>query len=144
MSEQGLLRREGLHRWVSVPVRWGDMDAMGHVNNAAYFVYLECARIQLFADLGHGEAIGGDQHGFALVSVGCNFRAQVRYPATIEIGTRVTRIGGSSFSLAHGLFYAGTEELVADAHSVVVWTNYATGKSAPLREAMRGLLEALK
>lgn len=91
--------RELFRHWQTVPVRWGDMDSFGHVNNARFFTYCESARISWF------EAVELDRHrederqGPAAVSATCNFRRQVHYPATLEVGARATRIGGKSFTL---------------------------------------------
>ncbi|MBI2423686.1 MAG: acyl-CoA thioesterase [Candidatus Hydrogenedentes bacterium] len=136
-------QRDHFKSWVTVPVRWGDMDAMGHVNNAMYMTYLESARIHLFAELGMERPMDDAHIGFALVSVTCNFRQQVQFPATLEIGTAVERIGMRSFHLIHGMFWEGTDRLAADSSSVVAWVDYAKGQSIPLSEAMRALLERM-
>ncbi len=137
------MNRNDFRRWTRVEVRWGDMDAMNHVNNAQYFVYLESARIEMFGDIGLDQPMREDQHGFGLVSATCNFRKQVHYPATLEIGTRVSKIGNTSFQLQHGFFHEGGDELVADALSTVVWVDYAQGKGIPIPGDMRVRLEAL-
>jgi len=123
-----------------VEVRWGDMDAMGHVNNAMYFTYLESARIHFFESLGLLSLLGEDGCGIGLVSASCNFRKEVRYPATLEIGTCVMRIGSSSFTLLHAFFDSESGQLMADGQSVVVWVNYGAGKSQPLPDALRARL----
>jgi acyl-CoA thioester hydrolase len=122
--------------WESVKIRWSDMDSMGHVNNARYFTYLESARIALFSTLGP-PVLSEDKRGFALVHTACNFRQQLHYPGTIEIGTRVTKIGNSSFQLEHGFYRQQEETLVADAVSAIAWVNYGEGKSEPLPEVVR-------
>ena len=134
--------RDQFPSWVSVPVRWGDMDAMGHVNNAMYMTYLESARIHLFAELGMAQPMDAAHIGFALVSVTCNFRQQVRFPATLEIGTALRSVGNRSFHLVHGLFFEETGNLAADASSVVAWVDYNRGQAIPLSGAVRTLLEA--
>ncbi|MBI2435179.1 MAG: acyl-CoA thioesterase [Candidatus Hydrogenedentes bacterium] len=137
------MKRSEFPLWEAVEVRWSDMDAMGHVNNARYFTYLECARIHLFETL-ELKLLQGDKHGVALVSVGCNFRKQVRYPAVLEIGTRVSQIGERSFHLEHAFFLQGEDIVMADAHSVVVCVNYAEEKAVPLPDALRARLEQLR
>lgn len=136
------MKRENFPLWARVEVRWGDMDAMGHVNNAMYFTYLESARIALFAALGLEAPMTAERTGMSLAHAGCNFRAEVKYPAVLEIGTVVTKIGTASFHLAHVFLREGTDTLVADGNSVVVWTDYAHGKSAPIPDAVRARLQA--
>lgn len=136
------MKREDFPIWARVEVRWGDMDEMGHVNNAVYFTYLESARIQLFSALGLGGPMTADRKGMSLAHAGCNFRAEVKYPSVLEIGTVVTKVGTASFHLAHVFLREGTDQLVADGNSVVVWTDYTRGKSEPLPADVRARLMA--
>jgi acyl-CoA thioester hydrolase len=117
------------------------MDAVGHVNNAKYITYLECARVNFFEQMGLERVVLGNGCGFSLASVTCHFRRQVHYPAQLDIGTVVTRIGNSSFHLHHGIFFADSEEIAADGSSVVVWFSYTEGKSCPLPDRLRDVLE---
>ena len=126
----------------TIEVRWSDMDAMGHVNNARYFTYLESARMHFFESLGLS-LLNEKRHGIALVSVACDYHRQVRYPATLEIATTLARIGTSSFHLAHAFFLQGDPAAVAHARSVVVCVDYAHDKSIPLPEELRAKLESL-
>jgi acyl-CoA thioester hydrolase len=136
------MQRENFPIWTRIEVRWGDMDALNHVNNATYFTYLESARIQLFAGLGLADPMTEEKLGMNLAHAACNFRSQVRYPEVLEIGTVVTKIGTSSFHLAHVFLREGTTAVVADGSSVVVWTDYTKGKSAPLPGPVRIRLQA--
>lgn len=129
--------RELFKVWITVPVRWGDMDAFGHVNNASYFTYCESARIRYFEALGLEALSRRGPEGPAIVTASCNFQRQVCYPATLEVGARVSRVGGKSFHLDYALFHAGTDELVADGSSVAVWVDFEAGKALPLPEALR-------
>lgn len=135
------MNRDHFHCRRTVEIRWSDMDAMGHVNNARYFTYLECARIHFFESLGLS-LLNEQRQGIALVSVACDFHRQVRYPATLEIGTTLTSIGTSSFHLAHTFFLQGTSDAVANARSVVVCVDYASEKAVPVPTALREKLEA--
>src|SRR5262245_26419127 len=120
-----------------ITVRWGDMDSMGHVNNAQYFTYCESARMSYFAAVNTMEHREDEQHGPALVAATLNFRRQVRYPAELEVATRVSEIGRSSFKMEYEIFYRGTDERVADGSGVIVWTDYEAGRSVPLPESLK-------
>jgi acyl-CoA thioester hydrolase len=135
--------RDRFRRWVQLEVRWADMDALGHVNNAAYFTYCESARMDLFAALGLEAMTEGGAHGPALVTAGCTFRRQVHHPATLDVGVVVARVGGKSFTLDYGLFRVGEDAPVAEGTSVVVWTDYEAGAALPLPEALRQALSEL-
>jgi acyl-CoA thioester hydrolase len=123
-----------------VTVRWGDMDSMGHVNNARYFTYCESARMSYFAAVRLLEHRESPMQGPALAAANLNFRRQVRYPADLDVRTRVVEIGRSSFRMEYEIVQrdAGNEgERVADGSGVVVWVDYATGRSNPLPESLR-------
>jgi acyl-CoA thioester hydrolase len=120
-----------------ISVRWGDMDSMGHVNNAQYFTYCESARMSYFAAVRMVEHREDERHGPALAAANLNFRQQVRYPAELEVATRVTEIGRSSFKMEYELLHRGTDDRVADGVGVIVWVDYATGKSIPLPESLK-------
>ncbi|MCC6142337.1 MAG: acyl-CoA thioesterase [Candidatus Hydrogenedentes bacterium] len=135
------MERDGFKVWTTVSVRWGDMDALGHVNNSVYFTYLESARIRLFEILGAAGFWSQEGTGPTLASVGCNFRQQVVYPCELDIGTRVVHIGNKSFHLEHAFFLHGTETFVADGKSVVVWVDYSQKRGTELTEGMRKALE---
>ena len=123
-----------------ISVRWADMDSMGHVNNAKYFTYCESARMSYFAAVHMYDHREGEKHGPALAAAHLNFRQQVRYPAELEVLTRVSEIGRSSFRMDYEIVYRGTEVLgqrVADGHGVIVWIDYGTGRSIPLPESLK-------
>lgn len=123
-----------------LPVQWGDMDSMGHVNNARYFTYCESARMGYFAAVRMHDHREHERQGPALASATLNFRRQVRYPAEIEVTARVTEIGRSSFKMEYELFLRGTDDRVADGTGVIVWVDYGTGKSTPLPEGLKGAI----
>jgi acyl-CoA thioester hydrolase len=92
-----------------ITVRWGDMDSMGHVNNAKYFTYCESARMSYFAAVRMQDHREDEQHGPALVAATLNFRRQVHYPAELEVATRVREIGRSSFKMEYEISRTGRE-----------------------------------
>ena len=109
-------------------VRFRDGDAMGHVNNDVFSTYLEQARIAMLREL----------EPFILARVEIDFRAELRAGEEVEIRSRCSRVGRTSFDLEHELHSNG--RLVAEAKSVLVGYDYAAGKSVPLTEAQRSLL----
>ncbi|HBL30264.1 MAG TPA: thioesterase [Acidobacteria bacterium] len=123
-----------------IPVRWGDMDVMGHVNNAKYFTYCESARMSYFAAIHMPEHREHEKQGPALASATLNFRRQVHHPAELEVFTRVSEIGRSSFKMEYELFHRGTDERVADGTGIIVWVDYGTGKSNPLPEGLKAAI----
>ncbi len=125
--------------WWPVTVRWGDMDAMGHVNNVRYFQYLESARIGYFEALmgWTGREEGAGRQGPVVVSQTFNYRRQVHYPAELEVGVRCREIRNRSFVLEYAIFRPGTEELVGDGTSVTVWLDYDANKAIDIPPQLR-------
>ncbi len=141
MTDQAITRDQFTY-WKSIEVRWGDMDSVGHVNNTVYFVYLESARVELLRKLGASRQQRNDHQGPALVSTSCDFKRQVVYPATLDVGARVEAIGRRSFRMSYGLFLSGTDQVVATASSVNAWTDYAAQRAVELPDDLRAALAA--
>ena len=134
-------------KWVHtmrMPVRWGDMDAMGHVNNTVYFRYIETARIAWLEQAGALPDPGAT--GPVLINAQCAFLKQLTYPADIEVTSYVGPPGRSSFEMSHEIRLVGADgqagALHAEGGAKIVWADFAAGKSVPLPEAIRGLLPA--
>jgi len=139
-----IITREQFSFWAEVEVRWGDMDAQGHVNNAVYFTYCETARIKLLRSIGVKGRSGGAAQGPTLVTTSCDFKQQVRYPTTLDIGVRLERVGQRSFELSYGMFRQGTDELVAVARSVNAWVDFAQERAVTLPDEVRATLGQYK
>ena len=139
MAEQ-TITRDQFRYWKTIEVRWGDMDAQGHVNNTVYFTYCESARVELLRKIGFKGKQAGLTEGPTLVHASCDFKKQVVYPARLEVGLRVEHISRRSFKMVYGIFFQGTEELAAIAASVNAWANYAEGRSVELPEEIRSAL----
>ena len=124
--------------WWPVTVRWGDMDAMGHVNNVVYFQYLESGRVAYFEATGWNSVSNGPgQQGPVVVSQTFNYRRQLHYPADVEVGVSCTEMRGRSFVLSYGLFRKGNDELIGDGSTVLVWLDHATGQAVELPPEVR-------
>lgn len=122
-----------------MPIRWGDMDAMGHVNNTVYFRYLEQARIQWFTDAGCEPDPSGE--GPVIINARCTFIKQLKYPGEIEVRTYVGTAGRSSFETYQEIRRVEQlEVLSAEGGAKVVWVNFPSEKSMPLPERIRSLL----
>jgi acyl-CoA thioester hydrolase len=125
-----------------IPIRWGDMDAMGHVNNTVYFRYMEQARISWFAALvPKGEA--WQSTGIVIANASCNYKRPITYPGTVKVELHVGTLGGSSVPTYYDLRVNADPVPYADGGAVVVFVNMKTQKSARIPDAIRErLLEA--
>ncbi|HUP99068.1 MAG TPA: thioesterase family protein [Aeromicrobium sp.] len=132
------MNRSDFAHFVSLPVQWADMDAVGHVNHAVFFRYVESGRVAYFSAL--DEAIdvrAGMSDGPILADIQCSFLGQLRYPADIEVGTRTAKLGGKSFTVEAGIFLAGQDEPVATSRAVVVWFDYANQRTTAVPDHIR-------
>ncbi len=123
-----------------MPIRWGDMDTMGHVNNTVYFRYLEIVRLEwLFKVGGRPDP---DGCGPVIVNAFCNFVRQLEYPGDLFARLYVTNPGRSSFDTYITLERTDHPGMVyAEGGSKVVWTDFKAQKSIPLPDWMRRLVE---
>jgi acyl-CoA thioester hydrolase len=125
-----------------MPIRWGDMDAMGHVNNTVYFRYFETARIAWFDQIACAPDPAGE--GPVIINANCSFLKQLKYPGEIEVTTLVGPPGRSSFQMTHEIRLVGPDgragALHAEGGAKVVWVNFPAEKSVALPEQMLALL----
>ncbi|MBA4696625.1 MAG: acyl-CoA thioesterase [Legionella sp.] len=120
-----------IHRKI-FSIAWGDMDALGHVNNVRYFDYFQQARVEWLESL-HLDMQQGI--GPVVAHVECFFLKPIVYPATLEIHSYIGKIGRSSATLIHEIYQEGV--LMAQGSTKAVWIDYNKKISVPLPEAIR-------
>ncbi len=126
---------------LELPVLWGDMDGLRHVNNARYFTWFESARIAWF------DALRGRAHlppgvGPILAATSCDYRAPLVYPAELEVGMRVARIGRTSIHTEMAVARVGDATPAATGTAVVVLLHYEKGETVPVPDELRAAMEA--
>ena len=129
---------------ISWPVQWGDQDAFGHVNNTVFIRWFESGRVAYLEQLGLGGSLSGKGLGPILAAINCNYRRPINHPDTIHIGTRVTKVGKSSMTIAHAIFSERLQSIAADGDSVVVMFNYDTQKSSRVPDNLRAMIATLE
>jgi acyl-CoA thioester hydrolase len=122
--------------------RFRDTDAMGHINNAVYFTYLEVARMAYWERVADPADRG--RVPFILAHAACDFRSEARVDETLEVGVRCTWIGTRSYELVYEIREQRTRRLVAEARSVLVGFDYAARRSIPIPESLRRRMEAFE
>jgi acyl-CoA thioester hydrolase len=113
---------------------------MGHVNNAVYLTYLEQARLHLWRERWQVDPRQSGE-GIILARAEVDFRSPAVYGETLEVRLDVAGIGRSSFTYEYEVVEAGARRLVLTARTVLVWYDYAAGRSVPIPDAIRALLE---
>ena len=122
-----------------IAVRWGDMDAMGHINNATYFRYMETARIDWFRSIGcvpdaHGE-------GPVIVNAFCNFYRQFEYPDEVLLKMYVSDPGRTTFeSWATMEKVAEPGVVCAAGGATTIWVNFPQQKAVGLPDWIRAIV----
>ena len=125
---------------IPIALRWSDLDALNHVNNARYLTFLEQARIEWFETV--GEPWMSDDCGPVVANATLNFKRPIEYPASIAVELFTERLGNTSVTIGHRIVAAdGT--LHCDGHVVAVWINRRSGKPVPLPAAVRRASELL-
>lgn len=131
-----------LHRSL-IPLRWGDLDAFGHLNNVQFFRLMEQARVEWLEALGEFPPAGMTpaQSGQTAMPVAarieCNFRQQVLYPGTLQVSLAAGRVGRSSVELRNEIRSGDGLELLADGVVVMVWVGVDSGRPVELPPAVR-------
>lgn len=125
------------------PVHWGEMDAYGHVNNAAYLRYFETARIAYFGSVGE-EFVAGTRIGPILAEVSVRYRLPLTHPDTVRVGARTSAIYEHGFLHEYQLFSEKSGAIAASGTARIVTYDYAAGKKVPLPDGVRARLEAIE
>lgn len=125
------------NEWSEDTIRFGDMDATGHVNNVAFARYVESGRVPFM----RSDIIPAydETQRFVVGHLSIHFRAQAFWPGTVRIGTAVAKLGRTSITLGHGLFVEG--KCIATAETMMVYI--VEGRASPLPERVRTELERL-
>jgi acyl-CoA thioester hydrolase len=120
---------------VAIRVRWRDLDAYNHVNNATFLSYLEEARLVWL----HG--LQGEWHtptsSPVIASSQIDFRRSIEWPGEVQVEIFCEKPGNSSLTLSHRILSADGEQLYSEASVVLVWINPASGRPTALPDAVR-------
>jgi len=122
---------------VKLPVRWGDMDSLGHVNNIVYFQYFETVRLAWCESIGFSP-LGQCSTGPVIVNTSAEFIKPVVYPAMLDIQYAGHSPGRSSFLSNYSIIIDG--ELYTRGTAKVVWVDYEKNKSIALPDRVRQAL----
>jgi len=122
-------------------MRWGEMDALGHMNNVSYLRYFEQVRIMWIDSLGIEYRSGNE--GPILGTLTCKYVKPAIYPIDFEITTYIGRPGKSSFFMWHELYNADdATERFAEAEAKMVWIDISASRSRPMPDWLRAKLQA--
>ncbi|HZY41868.1 MAG TPA: thioesterase family protein [Anaerolineae bacterium] len=122
-----------------ISIRFRDLDAFGHVNNAVYFTYMEVARVDYFRQLG---LLADDFPSpfFIIAEAACQFKAPILMTTPLSVRARVSRLGTSSFDMDYHFVDGATGRLLAVGRTVQVMFDYAAGRPVALPDRWRQTL----
>ena len=129
---------------IEIPVAWGEMDSLRHVNNIVYFRYFESARMAYFTRLDYWTYMNETGTGPILASTGCKFRAPLTYPDTVSVGTRVSQVEDDRFVMKYAVISHALGKVAAEGEGLIVSYDYRALKKAPLPEEIKTRIRSLE
>lgn len=121
-------------------LRFRDTDAQGHLNNAVYVTLIEMGRVDILFDPQY--ALDHENSMFMLAHISVDYLAEINWPGSVVIGTKVTHIGNSSFTTEQVIFSG--DVCAAVAKTVIVWADKVTRQKKSLTDAAKTALAMLK
>lgn len=122
---------------VKMPLRWGDMDALGHANNTVYFRFFEEARMTWLNSINLGDL--NAPTGAVIITTGATFLKEVCHPATVEVQIYAGTAGNSSLETFYSLTDTDSGDQYAEGYAKIVWMDRRTRRSTRLPDALRAL-----
>jgi acyl-CoA thioester hydrolase len=118
-----------------IHIDWSELDLFGHVNNVAFFKYMQAARIQLCDACGLS-SITPAGISFIVASSKCDFKKTLHYPGEVIIHSKIIQINTTSFVIEHHLFNTNTEIVAVGTDTLVVF-DYDTREKVIIDECLK-------
>lgn len=133
---------KGFRHKSEIQIRFKDIDALGHVNNANHLSYFELARVNYFNDV-IGVNINWAKQGIILAKITVDYKLPVLFEDKISVYTKCNRIGNKSFELIYSIVKSETlnETLLATGESVLVCYDYTKNQSIEMPKEWRDKME---
>jgi len=123
----------------TIPIRWGDMDAMGHVNNTLYFRYLEIARVDWLNSFNAAPSPQGE--GPVIVNAFCNFYKQLEYPGDVLVKMYASDPGRTTFETWTTMAQAANPDVICAAGgATTIWVDFPKQKAVDLPDRIRAMV----
>ena len=129
---------------IEIPVAWGEMDSLKHVNNIVYFRYFESVRIAYFDKLDLWSYMSETGVGPILASTQCKFRVPLAYPDTVSVGARISEIEDDRFLMKYAVVSHRHGKIAAEGEGLIVSYNYRELRKVPLPDEIKGRIQALE
>jgi len=129
---------------IEIPVAWGEMDALGHLNNTVYFRYFESARMAYFDRIRVLEFMDETGIGPILASTSCRFRIPVVYPDTVWTGARIANIDADRFTMEYAVVSQKHQKLAAAGSGIIVAFDYRARRKTAIPEEIKRRIQELE
>ena len=139
--ERSAFLRAGFRFFTPTPTRWGDCDMFGHVNNVEFVRYYESGRLDYFHRLLELESGPQVASSLIIADIQVSFLRQIHHPAALQVGSRISRLGNSSFDFEAAIFCDADEQPFSTAVAACVWYNYRDQHSTPIPRAERAIIQ---
>lgn len=133
--------RDGFRHFTATPTRWGDCDLLGHINNVQFLRYYESGRLDYFLQVLGMETRAAMESSLIIADMHMTFLSQLHHPCALEVGTRISRLGNSSFDIEAAIFVPGEQRASSTAVAACVWFNYRDNHSVPIPAAQRAIIQ---
>lgn len=124
-------------------IDWSELDLFGHVNNVAFFKYIQAARVNYWEISGLDQLFKDSNHGPILASCACNFKLPLYYPGKVKIETHCVYIKYTSFSFQH-IICNDKGDLVAEATDIIVMYDFNKNEKMPFPSDIKSKFENLE
>lgn len=128
---------------LNLRIDWSEMDLFGHVNNVAYFKYIQASRVNYWESIGLVRIFEERKIGPILLSTSCQFKKPLHYPGNIVIQARVEFIKNTSFGIHHQILNE-QNEIVPEAQDVIVMYDFNKNSKAPFPDEYRRVVEEIE
>ena len=124
---------------MAIPIRWGDMDALNHLNNVSYFRFIETCRIDWLYSINAVPKLGGA--GPIIVNAFCNFYKQLEYPGDVRTKMYASDPGRTTFESWVTMERNDQPGVIfAAGGATTIWFDFPTQKAAPLPDWLRAIV----
>lgn len=129
---------------ITIPVKWGDMDAFQHVNNTHYIRWFECVRIEYFMKIAPKELTSNKGIGPILAHIDADYLYPVTFPDNVNAHTAITKVGRTSFTMEYLVTSQKHQRPAATGSGVIVMIDYQSGAKVPIQQSFIEKIEALQ
>lgn len=134
---------DGFNTAITIKLDWSEMDLFGHVNNVAYFKYIQAARVNYCGLIGINTYRPEEKLSFAVAATSCQFKKPLHYPGEIVVKTKVAWVKNTSLQLDHVIINQDNE-VCAESNDVIVIFDYAANAKVNAPATIRQKIEDIE